>query len=540
MAARRTRSATRSRRAFGSILLGSAEQDTSRLRVRVQLLLTLFLVSTNVIGAVIVLTLSLFVVPSPTPTSQMGVALAVAVPIYVGLAVLIGATWGTTRTVNALRWALEDREPRSRERRRALRAARSLTAMQALLWILATIVFTLLSVAVQPERALSTGLTVGIASIVVTTIAYLLAEFAMRPVAARALRGAVLKRPRGLGAAARLLMFWWLGTGAPVVGLVVVGILAMSTEELTLDELAVVALVIGTVVLFFGFFVMWLTSRAVIQPVTNVTAAMREVERGDFGTTVEVYDGSELGMLQAGFNQMSTGLLERERLRDAFGRHVGREVAEAALGEIRLGGETREVSVLFTDLVGSTSYAEEREPDEVVGMLNAYFGVIIAEVDAHGGLVNKFMGDAVLAVFGAPRPLDDHAGAALAAARRIGERLATELHDVRAGIGVATGRAVAGYVGDESRYEFTVIGDAVNAASRLTELAKQVDGGVLADLQAVEAAGEEAAHWRRHDSTVLRGRSETTETAVPAAHEQDRVSQEEAGTSGAGSAASLS
>lgn len=513
---RPSRTTTRSRRAFGSVLLGSAEQDTSRLRFRVQLLLTLFLVSTNVIGAGIVFVLSVFVVPSPSPTRDMGVALAVAVPMYVGLAVLIGATWGTTRTVGALRWALEDRKPSSRERRRTLRAARSLTVMQAALWILATVLFTLLSVVVQSERALSTGLTVGIASIVVTTIAYLLAEFAMRPVAARALRGAVMKRPRGLGAAARLLMFWWLGTGAPVVGLVVVGILALTTDELVLADLAVVTLVIGSVVLFFGFFVMWLTSRAVIQPVTAVTAAMREVGRGDFGTTIEIYDGSELGMLQAGFNQMSTGLLERERLRDAFGRHVGRDVAAAALDDIRLGGEIREVSVLFTDLVGSTTYAQERDPDEVVSMLNDYFGIIIAEVDAHGGLVNKFMGDAVLAVFGAPTTLDDHPGHALAAARRIGERLEAELVGVRAGIGVSTGRAVAGYVGDESRYEFTVIGDAVNAASRLTELAKDVDGGVLADLQAVEAAGsEESAHWASHGSTVLRGRSEETQTAVP-------------------------
>lgn len=504
------------RRAFGSRLLGPAGQDPSRLRVRIQLLLTAFLVSTNVIGAGIVVVLSTLVVPSPAPTRQMGVALAIAIPLYVGTAVLIGATWGTTRTVNAQRWALEGREPSSKERRRALRAPRALTAMQAGLWVLATILFTLLSVVVQPERALSTGLTVGIASIVVTTIAYLLAEFAMRPIAARALRDAVMKRPRGLGAATRVLMFWWLGTGAPVLGLVVVGILALTTDQLTIGELGVVTLIIGGVVLLFGFFVMWLTSRAVVNPVESVTAAMRQVERGDFGTTIEVYDGSELGMLQAGFNRMSVGLLERERLRDAFGRHVGRDVAAAALEDVELGGETREVSVLFTDLAGSTTFAAEREPAEVVAMLNDYFGVIVAEVDAHGGLVNKFMGDAVLAIFGAPTRLDDHAGAALSAARRIAERLEHELLEVRAGIGVATGQAVAGYVGSESRYEFTVIGDAVNAASRLTELAKEVPGLVLADLQSVEAADpDEAAHWRAHESMTLRGRHTPTETAVP-------------------------
>lgn len=510
------RPARRTRRAFGSALLGSADQSPRQLRRRIQLLLTVFLVSTNLIGAGIVAALSTLVVPSPRPTAAMTLTLAIAVPCYVGVAVLIGATWGTSATVKAQRWAIEDREPTAKERRRALRAPRMLTLLQATLWILGTILFTLLSVVVQPARALSTGLTVGIASIVVTTIAYLLAEFTMRPIAARALKNAHMKRPRGLGAATRVLMFWWLGTGAPVVGLVVVAILALTTDQLVLDELAVAALIIGAVVLLFGFFVMWLTGRAVIQPVTVVTAAMRDVEKGEFGTEVPVFDGSELGMLQSGFNQMSAGLAEREKLRDAFGRHVGREVAEAALSDIHLGGETIEVSVLFSDLVGSTTYAAERDPAEVVEMLNAYFGVIIEAVDEHGGFVNKFMGDAVLAIFGAPRPLDDHAGAALAAARQIADRLPSALADVRAGIGVGTGKAVAGYVGAESRFEFTVIGDAVNAASRLTELAKDVPGGVLADLAAVENADEaEASHWTSHDSTVLRGRSDETQTAVP-------------------------
>ena len=511
-----SRPARPARRAFGSRLLGPAEQDPARLRLRVQVLLTAFLVSTNVIGAGIVAALSTTVIPGPALSGATGVALAIAVPVYVGTAVVVGATWGTTRALRALRWTIEGRDPTPTERSRALRVARSLTAMQGLLWVGGTVFFTLLSFTVQPERTLATGLTVGIASVVVVTIGYLLTEFAMRPVAARALRGARMKRPTGLGAATRVLMFWWLGTGAPVLGLVVVGILALTTEELTQTELAVTVLVLGGVVLLFGFFVMWLTSRSVVAPIVGVTEAMRDVERGEFGTAVEVFDGSELGMLQSGFNQMSAGLLEREKLRDAFGRQVGRDVAAAALDDVELGGETRTVSVLFTDLVGSTTYAAEREPDEVVAMLNQYFGVIIEEVDRQGGLVNKFMGDAVLAIFGAPTRLDDHAGSALAAARAIASRLDEGLDDVRAGIGVATGDAVAGYVGGESRFEYTVIGDAVNAASRLTELAKGVPGGVLADRQSVDAASaDEAGHWRDHDTTTLRGRTSETRTAVP-------------------------
>ena len=142
--------------------------------------------------------------------------------------------------------------------------------------------------------------------------------------------------------------------------------------------------------------------------------------------------------------------------------------------------------------------------------------MVVEEVDRHSGLTNKFIGDAVLAIFGAPVELEDHASEALAAARAMGKRLAEEVPELEAGIGVATGEAVAGNVGDESRFEYTVVGDAVNAAARLTELAKDVDGHVLAAWESVEAAGEdEAGNWQRHDTVTLRGRSTETVLAVP-------------------------
>ena len=149
-------------------------------------------------------------------------------------------------------------------------------------------------------------------------------------------------------------------------------------------------------------------------------------------------------------------------------------------------------------------------------LLNRFFGVVVEEVDQRRGLVNKFIGDAVLAVFGAPVELEDHATRALAAARAMAARLAEEVADLEAGIGVATGEAVAGNVGDESRFEYTVIGDAVNAAARITDLAKDVDGRVLAAWASVEAADDdEAAHWTRHETVTLRGRSSETVLAVP-------------------------
>ena len=315
-----------------------------------------------------------------------------------------------------------------------------------------------------------------------------------------------------------MLLFWALGTGAPVTGLIVVAIMSLTLGEISLTKLAVVMLVLGGVILGFGLLVTWLNARAVVAPILGVRNALQQVEEGDLDTEVQVYDGTELGQLQAGFNQMVRGLRDREHLRDLFGKHVGRDVAEAAaIGDVELGGETRQVSVLFVDLIGSTALATEREPTEVVELLNRFFGVVVEEVDRHEGLVNKFIGDAVLAIFGAPVELDDHAGNALSAARAMAERLADEVPDLEAGIGVATGEAVAGNVGDESRFEYTVIGDAVNAAARLTELAKEVDGRLLAAWESVEAANDdEAGHWKRHDTVTLRGRSSETVLAVPA------------------------
>ena len=151
--------------------------------------------------------------------------------------------------------------------------------------------------------------------------------------------------------------------------------------------------------------------------------ALNRVEDGDFDAEVPVFDGSELGLMQSGFNRMAGGLREREEIRELFGRQVGSDVAKAAMEQgTEMGGETREVAVLFTDIVGSTSLAQDRPPHEVVDMLNEFFAVVVEVVEKHGGWINKFEGDAALAVFGAPIPLDDAADRALAAARELAER----------------------------------------------------------------------------------------------------------------------
>ncbi|SDD66580.1 adenylate/guanylate cyclase domain-containing protein [Actinokineospora iranica] len=503
---------------FGSRLLGPADQDSLALRIRVQGLLTVTLVFANLIGAAVVVVLSTFVIPGPGLERDTLLVMAILVPAYVVVAVIVGGVWGTGRALRSLRWAIRQQEPTEIDRRETLRVPLRLTQMQAFLWGLATVLFTIGMAFLQPDLVFNVAFTAGFAGIVVCANAYLLSEFSLRPVSARALAHDPPARVVGAGVLVRTLLFWALGTGVPVAGLLLVALFSMIRGNVSTNQLAVTVVVLSGVVLGFGLLIMVFNARAIVAPIRSVRDGMARVQRGELSTEVQVYDGTELGLLQAGFNRMAAGLRERERIRDLFGRHVGQEVAEVAVaaGVEKLGGEVREVAVIFVDIVGSTTLAATRPPTEVVDLLNRFFTVVVDEIDAHGGLVNKFVGDAALAIFGAPVALADNAGSALAAARAIATRLPKEVPDCEAGIGVAAGLAVAGNIGDERRFEYTVIGDPVNEAARLTELAKSVPGKLVASAHTLElAAEEEADRWRPTETVALRGRTQNTTLVVP-------------------------
>ncbi|WP_191259206.1 adenylate/guanylate cyclase domain-containing protein [Amycolatopsis oliviviridis] len=503
---------------FGSWLLGPLDQDAAVLRRRVQGLLTGTLIATNVIGALVVVGLAALLMPAPGMSGDLVRVTAIAVPVYVVSAVVVGALWGTRGALRTLRWAAEGRKPTDDERAAGLRVPLRLTLVQAVLWGVATLVFGALAALVQPRVVLTELLVVAFAGVVVCAIAYLAGEFILRPYAALALAGTSPARPLSGGVNLRMLLFWCLGTGVPVAGLVVTAILAWVRGDVSTTKLAISVIVLGLVVLCFGLLVTVFTARAVVNPIRSVQHALGRVRAGDFTVEIPVYDGTELGLLQAGFNGMAVGLAERERLRDLFGRHVGEDVATEAMRATtaELGGTVRTVSVLFVDLIGSTALAASRPPEEVVGLLNRFFAVVVDEVDRNHGLVNKFVGDAALAIFGAPVRLEDHATLALSAGRAIARRLAAEVPECPAGIGVATGEVVAGNVGDPRRFEYTVIGDPVNEAARLTELAKNVEARLLASWTAIESADEtEAGHWKATEDVTLRGRSRPTTLATP-------------------------
>ena len=182
-----------------------------------------------------------------------------------------------------------------------------------------------------------------------------------------------------------------------------------------------------------------------------------------------------------------------------------------------MGGVNCEVAVLFIDMVGSTRLAGTLPPEELVAMLNEFFAVVIDVIERHGGVINKFEGDAALAIFGARCRLTT-----LPAVRYPpqGTERPAELagREINFGIGVSAGMAAAGNVGDPSRYEYTVIGDPVNEAARLAEVAK-LSGGVVASGAALSRASHaETNNWRVTESMTLRGRDQPTDIAVPRAN----------------------
>jgi len=481
------------------------------------LLLTVALVGINVMVAGLVTALAVWVLPTGpknVDSQQIRLVNSTAEVCYLLIAVPVAVFWGGM----SFRHSGDDPE---RERRLVLLGPLRLAKVQAVFWLVAIVVFGALNANIEWRLGLAVANAVLIGGISSGALTYLIAERILRPAAARVLAGSPPRRQLG-GVLVRLVVFWALGTAVPVTGMLAAAFGAMVFVDVTTTQLAVTVLIAGLGSLATGLLTTVGAARAVADPVAAVRMAMRRVEQGELDIAVPVYDGTGLGQLQAGFNNMAAGLRERERIREMFARQVGRDVAQAsaAQGEIRLGGEVRSVGVLFIDLVGSTELASQRPPTDVVALLNKFFAVVVEVVDDTGGWINKFEGDAALAVFGAPTTHDDPAGEALAAGRRLASRLARDLTDVSAGIGVSAGEAVAGYVGDVQRFEYTVIGDPVNEAARLSELAKSVPGGLLASGVAVELAAEpESSRWKIGESVVLRGRSRPTQLATPVARE---------------------
>ncbi|MBX9640481.1 MAG: adenylate/guanylate cyclase domain-containing protein [Mycobacteriaceae bacterium] len=504
--------------AYGSWLLGRIAESQHRRRIRIQIILTVMIVGANLIGIGVSILLVTVAIPSPSVFKDAPLWISfTAVPAYIVTALAVGTYWITRQTVLALRWAIEERQPTLDDERNTFMAPWRVAIVDLILWGVGAVVLTTLYGRVNHLFIPRFLVAVTFCGVLVATGSYLLTEFALRPVAAQALEAGPPPRRLAPGILGRTMMVWLFGSAVPVIGIALLAAFEIALENLTQTEFAVGVLIIACAALIFGFILMWILAWLTATPVRVVRAALKRVEQGDLRGDLVVFDGTELGELQRGFNTMVDGLRERERVRDLFGRHVGREVALAAERDRpKLGGEERHVAIVFIDIVKSTQLVTSRPPAEVVQLLNKFFAVVVDEVDRHCGLVNKFEGDASLAIFGAPNHLDSPEDAALAAARAMADRMVREVPEVKAGIGVAAGEVVAGNVGAKERFEYTVIGEPVNEAARLCELAKSRPGKLLTSEQTLTGASEEErAHWTLGRHVRLRGYQERIRLASP-------------------------
>lgn len=248
-------------------------------------------------------------------------------------------------------------------------------------------------------------------------------------------------------------------------------------------------LYVAAVSVLFGLGLAWLLARTLLGPIAELRAAMALVKEGRLDARVDVRRADELGVLAEGFEEMIEGLRERERIRDTFGRSVGRHVATELLRQERpLGGDLRVVTILFLDIRDFTPLAASMRPEDLVALLNRVFGPMIQAVWEERGEVLTFLGDGFVAVFGAPIPAEDHAVRAVRAAMRIHERCE---EGIRIGIGLHTGPVVAGSVGAPDRKQYTIIGEAVNLASRIESHTKEARRPILISGDTAARLGED-------------------------------------------------
>jgi adenylate cyclase len=250
--------------------------------------------------------------------------------------------------------------------------------------------------------------------------------------------------------------------------------------------------------------------------IKRVSSALKRVEELDYVHVDPVLTGDELEDLANGFNRMVDGLKERDKLRTTFGKYMTTSVMEHLLaGKVVLGGVSLRVTVLFTDIRGFTTISEKMDPQNLVALLNEYFTEMVSIVMEEGGVVDKYIGDAIMAVFGAPVSRPGDAVNAVRAAvrmrgalRELNERLATRgLPALRTGIGLHTGEVVAGNIGSERRMEYTVIGDAVNLASRLESSTKELGVNVLISQDTYEVT-KDAVETRPVRELTVKGRNQ--------------------------------
>ena len=280
-------------------------------------------------------------------------------------------------------------------------------------------------------------------------------------------------------------------------------VVAAVPDEVILEGARIVrrqALAIAGCILSIALFLITLFSISLTSPIEALVELTSKVATGDFSVKADVRSRDEVGQLGLAFNQMIEGLLERDKVKSMFSKFHGSSVTEDLLkGNLQLGGSKKTVTVFFSDIRDFTKFSEGHTPEEVVTMLNEYFHIMVGIINRHGGVVDKFIGDAIMAVWGAPNPtpLDSHNAlrACVEMRRALAElnerRLARGTTAIRIGMGLHRGEAISGTIGSTERMEYTVIGDTVNQASRIEASTKAFGCDILVSDTLAAAVGEQ-------------------------------------------------
>ncbi len=275
------------------------------------------------------------------------------------------------------------------------------------------------------------------------------------------------------------------------IGFSGIGIISSVPEDLALQEVYNIQrrnIYITIIVLNIAILIVYFFSKSLTTPITTLLGATKEIEKGNFKVDVRATTGDEIGLLTESFVEMGRGLDERERMKDAFGKFVNKDIAEQVLkGTIKLGGERKTATVFFSDIRGFTAISEKLEPEEVVEFLNQYMTRMVNCVNNTNGVVDKYIGDAVMAVWGAPvshgNDTENAINGALMMRLELIEfnkgRGGDKKPIIKIGCGLNTGPLIAGQIGSNERMEYTVIGDTVNLASRIESLNKPFGTDIL-------------------------------------------------------------
>ncbi len=501
---------------------------------RFSLLLVLSQVLCNVFGAGLVTIYFLFL---DRPDTSSNPSLMTSIVLTAALVVL-GSTVATvwSRPLREIGPALSQgravsRADLTRAQRRALSGPLFYWLNTLVMWVLAALTMGLYSL-VYPESGqtpagsllMAARVCFGVLASGLATASFVFflsdALFRrMRPLYFPAGDLTALKGVPRLGVRFKLLYAFMIVSVLPpvAVGLMIYTRLAFANPPGGAQDLPFVLLFVGACLVALALVLSRLVAGHLAGPLEEMKAAMARVEGGDLAVRVPVRDSDELGALGESFNRMIEGLRERDRISETFGRLVSRQIAEAVLREPPPPeGEGAVVSVLFCDIRDYTTICERMDPPQVIAFLNAFFSRMVAAVEQNQGLVYQFLGDGLMAVFGAPVKQQDHATHALEAALAMFEQLAA-LNRERAGlpaldigVGIASGSVVAGLVGAAERQEYGVVGDIVNLASRIEGLNKKLGTHILLSRTTRDLLTERYALADKGPQGI-RGRQETVQ-----------------------------